>query len=139
MTLIKRILIVTILAISTISCLPEDDQTRYRLELLKVESVNLPDTLVLGETHQIEVSYFRPTNCHQFNGFYYDKNLNVRTIAIQSLVAELPNCTPLQPVLEEATLNFYVTNNGSYIFKFWKGKNDLGEDTFMEIEVPVKD
>ena len=39
--------------------------------------------------------------------------------------------------LIEQTLNFYVKNNGSYIFKFWQGKNDAGEDVFLEYEIPV--
>lgn len=135
----KKIVLSIILLVSFISCTPESDNPKYHYELLKIESVILPDTLILGETHEIKMSYYRPTTCHVQDGFYYDKNLNIRTIALQSLVTERNDCTTLTDDLEEAILNFYVTNNGSYIFKFWQGTDSNGEDIFLEIEVPVQD
>ena len=72
-------------------------------------------------------------------GFYFDKYLNERTIAVQNNVSEEPNCLMLQDEIVEVNLKFYVTNNGSYIFKFWKGINTQGEDVFYEVEVPVVD
>jgi hypothetical protein len=121
------------------SCSPEGDEVRYNFEFLAIESVELPDTLVLGQTHEIKVTYKRPTSCHVFNAFYYEKNLNVRTIAVNSIVTQRNDCVTLDNVIEEASINFYVTNNGSYIFKFWQGKDENGEDLFLEIEVPVED
>ena len=35
------------------------------------------------------------------------------------------------------TFNFYVTSNGSYIFKFYQGEDTNGQDVFLTIEVPV--
>lgn len=139
MNSIKKIALLLILTVSVSSCFPEDDGPNYHLELLKIESVNMPDTLILGQTHELKMLYNKPSNCHTFNGFYFEKNLNIRTIAVQSIATEKSDCITLNDELEEATLNFYVTNNGSYIFKFWKGKDTNGEDIFLEIEVPVKE
>lgn len=121
------------------SCNPESDEIKYNLEFLAIESVDLPDTLVLGQTHEIKVTYKKPTSCHVFNAFYYEKNLNIRTIAVNSIVTQRDDCVTLDNEIEEASINFYVTNNGSYIFKFWQGKDENGEDLFLEIEVPVED
>ena len=121
------------------SCNPESDEIKYNLEFLAIESVDLPDTLVLGQTHEIRVTYKKPTSCHVFNAFYYEKNLNIRTIAVNSIVTQRDDCVTLDNEIEEASINFYVTNNGSYIFKFWQGKDENGEDLFLEIEVPVED
>ena len=121
------------------SCNPESDEIKYNLEFLAIESVDLPDTLVLGQTHEIRVTYKKPTSCHVFNAFYYEKNLNIRTIAVNSIVTQRDDCVALDNEIEEASINFYVTNNGSYIFKFWQGKDENGEDLFLEIEVPVED
>ena len=60
----------------------DDNNNDYVLEVLPIESVDIPDEFVLGEVYPITVSYFRPSDCHGFRNFYYDKNLNERTVAI---------------------------------------------------------
>ena len=72
-----------------------------------------------------------------FREFYYAKNLNERTVAPITIVYENDNCETLDNVLEEATFNFIVTSNGSYIFKFWQGEDANGDDQYLTIEVPV--
>jgi hypothetical protein len=39
--------------------------------------------------------------------------------------------------LVDATFNFIVTSNGTYIFKFWQGEDDNGNDLYYIVEVPV--
>lgn len=136
---VKKIVSLLFLFVLLISCSIDNESVKYHLEFLKIESVDLPDTLILGETHEIVVRYKKPSSCHTFNTFYYDKYLNERTIAVQCIVTERNDCITLDEEIEEAKLNFYVTNNGSYIFKFWQGEDDNGEDIFLEIEVPVED
>ena len=69
--------------------------------------------------------------------FYYEKELNIRTCAIKNLVEERSNCAEVDDVLVEETFNFKVTNTGNYVFKFWTGKDDEGNDTFMIYDIPV--
>jgi hypothetical protein len=113
------------------------DGTNYTFELLPIQSVDLPAEFTLGQTYPITVHYNLPTSCHFFNQLYYDKNLNVRTIAIESAVAEQNNCNETPNDASTYTFNFYVTSNGSYIFRFYQGKDTNGEDIFLEYEVPV--
>jgi len=134
----KKILaLVSVLFLFNACSLNDDDGIKFHYELLPIESVVIPDSFEIGETYPITIKYFRPTTCHAFDGFYYDKNLNIRTVAVRNAVVQKDNCTELTNSLIEQTLNFYVTNNGSYIFKFWQGKNDAGEDVFLEYEIPV--
>jgi hypothetical protein len=58
-------------------------------------------------------------------------------VAPITLVYENDNCETLDNVTEDATFNFIVTSNGSYIFKFWQGEDENGEDQYLTIEVPV--
>ena len=113
------------------------DDTKYNFELLPIQSVDLPAEFTLGQTYPITVHYNLPTACHFFNDLYYDKNLNVRTIAIESAVAQHNNCAATPNDASTFTFNFYVTSNGSYIFKFYQGKDDNGEDIFLQYEIPV--
>ncbi len=135
----KRILLLLSFIFLTISCSPKDDGPNVHYENLPVVEVELPSAFILGETHPIKVWYYKPTTCHGFNGFYYEKDLNIRTIAVQSIVSESSSCQDLEEELVESTMYFYVTNNGSYILKFWQGTNIDGEDIFLEVEVPVVD
>lgn len=132
----KRLLVLC-LAMLFASCSINDDSTNYSFEVLPVESVNIPDAFELGETYPISVSYFKPSTCHSFKEFYYLKENNQRTVAAITYVFEDNSCTGLEDVLVDATFNFNVTSNGSYIFKFWQGEDTNGEDQYLIVEVPV--
>ena len=132
----KIILLLSVLFLFN-SCSLEDESDKFHYELLPIESVVIPSEFILGQTYQITVKYYKPTTCYGFNGFYFEKDLNVRTIAVRTVVFEdNTNCEATENLFEE-NLSFTVTNNGSYIFKFWQGTNDAGEDVFLEYEIPV--
>jgi len=122
------------------ACSP-DDGIEYRLEFTPIQSVDIPTEFTLGQTYPITVHYNRPTTCYYFNNLYYEKDLNIRTIAVENAVEQSNNCNDLSgaDASSEYTFNFYVTSNGSYIFKFYQGKNESGENIFLEYEVPVVD
>lgn len=115
----------------------DDNGDDFQYVLLPIASVEIPTEFELGETYNIVVRYNRPSTCHAFDGFYYEKDLNIRTIAVQNIVFNQNNCEPLTDVIVEQNLEFHVTNNGSYIFKFWQGKDSNGQDIFLEYEIPV--
>ncbi len=132
----KIVLLLSVLFLFN-SCSMDDESDKFHYALLPIESVDIPAEFTLGETYDITIRYFRPSTCHAFDGFYYEKNLNTRTIAVQNVIFEQNNCVNLSETLVEQNLEFYVTNNGSYIFKFWQGKDATGEDIFLEYEIPV--
>jgi hypothetical protein len=132
--------IISLLALFFIlnSCSPGED-TQYSFKLMPIESVDIPAEFTLGETYPITVHYTVPTSCYYFSSLYYDKDLNIRTIAIENAIAQRNNCQDLSAAdgAKTYTFNFYVTSNGSYIFKFYQGKDDQGNNIFLEYEVPV--
>ena len=121
------------------ACSVEDNNPNYRLEVLPVESFTVPRSFTLGETYTIKVRYRNPSNCYFFQTFYYEKQLNTRIVGVVSRVVEDKDCSP--PVstqaITEVSFNFLVNNNGSYIFKFYKGEDADGKDIFEEVEIPV--
>ena len=130
----KLILLVSILFLFN-SC--QLDENNFSVEILPVHAVDIPSEFVLGEVYQITMEYYRPSNCHSPYGVYYEKDLNVRTCAVQNLVEERGNCAPVENILVSETFNFHVTNTGNYVFKFWTGTDDNGEDTFLIYDIPV--
>ncbi|TWO33934.1 hypothetical protein E1J38_003935 [Seonamhaeicola sediminis] len=133
----KRVIMLCLTLTLFASCSVDDDGINYSFEILPVESVDIPSEFVLGEVYPITISYFRPSTCYAFNEFYYLKELNERTVAPINYVFDRNDCENLTDELVEATFNFIVTSNGSYIFKFWQGEDSNGESLFLTIEVPV--
>ena len=121
------------------ACSIDDNSPNYRLEVLPVESFTVPASFTLGETYSIKVKYRNPSGCHFFQTFYYEKQLNTRTVGVVSRVIEGKDCLPAPSAQDpiEVSFNFLVNSNGSYIFKFYKGKDASGEDIFEEVEIPV--
>ncbi|GAB1858593.1 hypothetical protein MHTCC0001_34320 [Flavobacteriaceae bacterium MHTCC 0001] len=135
--LMKKFIILGFTLMLLFSCSPDNEQPSFRNVFLPIESVDIPDEFTLGEVYPMTVTYLRPSTCHIFRNFYYERENNERTVAVVSTLFEQNNCEDLTDVLLTATFDFHVTSNGSYIFKFWQGKDENEEDIFLEIEVPV--
>ena len=133
----KKIALFIVLITSILSCSIDNDNPSYTYQILPVDSYVVPASFTLGQTYSIKLKYQKPTACHIYQGIYYEKNLNTRTIAIQTAVQNNQVCTQEVPPISEVSFNFTVTNTGSYIFKFYKGKDTAGEDIFEEVEIPV--
>ena len=134
----KKIVSLVALFFMLNSCTPDSD-TNYTFELLPIQSVSIPTGFILGHTYPITVRYNKPTTCYYFSELYYSKDLNIRTVAVENAVAQSNNCHNLSTAagVSEYTFNFYVTNNGSYIFKFYQGKDANGVNIFLQYEIPV--
>ena len=133
----KKILLLSFVLILMGSCSIDDNSPNYTSEILPVESVDIPDSFTIGQTYPITVTYLRPSTCHIFDRFYYLKENNIRTVAVIDYKFIDNDCEELENELVEATFDFHVTSNGSYIFKFWQGEDINGDDQFLTIEVPV--
>lgn len=133
----KKIFFLLLIAISVTSCSVDDDVNDFYYEILPVESVEISEEFVLGQTYEITVTYLRPTTCHVFNNFYYDSELNQRTVAVVTSVYQNNDCLVLIDEEVEATFNFMVNSNGTYVFKFWQGEDENGNDLYYIVEVPV--
>lgn len=133
------IFLLTVIGLFTFtSCELDDNSPNFHFELLPVDSVSVPESFVMGKTYKIKAYYKRPTTCHLNDGFYYEKDLNTRTFALQSKVLEQSNCAPVTgEAALESSFNFLVTSNGSYLFKFFNGEDADGNRTFLEYEIPV--
>jgi len=133
----KKLFVFCVLMCLLVSCsLGDDNNTNYHFEILPIDSVDIPNFFVLGEVYPITVYYTKPSSCYIFNDFYYVREFNERTVAVINTVYEDQTCTQATE-LAEATFNFMVNNNGTYIFKFWQGEDESGNDLYYIVEIPV--
>lgn len=114
----------------------------FHFEILPINEILMPETFVHGEFYQIDYSYYRPSTCHTFNELYYLAEGDFRTVAVINSVLEESNgliCEPLDSELEWRTLYFECKKNfGTYIFQFWQGQDENGDDIYLVMEVPVE-
>ncbi|HIC30907.1 MAG TPA: hypothetical protein EYO76_03230 [Flavobacteriaceae bacterium] len=98
----------------------------------------MPDYFTYGETHEITISYIRPTSCYAFNDIYYLKENNTRTVAVISSVYDnQTNCSEIQQEVN-TTFTVEAIQEENYIFNFWQGEDSNGNDMYLTIEVPVE-
>ncbi len=133
-----KIISVFLLLVAFTGCLDDDDGTNFFYELVTVEEVEIPQQFNRGETYTITVSYFRPSDCHSFAGFDYNRLSNERTVAVVNVVVDEGDCRDLDSAnMVKQSFDFFVGSEDSYIFRFWQGKDDNGDSQFLIVEVPV--
>ncbi|WP_309608511.1 hypothetical protein [Flavobacterium sp.] len=134
----KKIVLIFVALLLFFGCSPNDENnTKFHLELLPIHSSTFPAQFTQDVEYDIPIQFIKPSNCNVFEGFYYDKNLNIRTIAIQSSVLEQDNCIVAPQPPSTQILRFKPTTETSYVFKLWKGVDASGADIYQEITIPV--
>jgi hypothetical protein len=132
----KKIALFLVLMTTLLSC-SVDEPDRYTNYVLPIDSYTLPATFAVGATHEVKLKYQKPTACYNYRGIYYYSDSNTRTIAIYADVKDGESCTQALPPLSEVSFNFAPTTAGTYIFKFYKGKDVAGADVFEDVNVVV--
>ena len=124
-----EVLILILIVLGFSSCLDDNnDNIRFYYELIPIEAVDIPSQFNSGETYTITTSYYRPSDCHSFSGYEYDRIGNERTVSVVNVVLDRVDCQDLEQLdLIDATFDFFVGNESSYTFRFWNGRNEQGD------------
>jgi hypothetical protein len=128
------------LALVSLSCSLDDDQTNFQYATLKTVSANLPDTFELGRVYNIDVKLLRPNECTFSETFdvrrSFTDSTNIRTVSAIGIVLDEDECAEANDEIQD-TFRFEVLYTNPYIFRFYTGDDENGEAEFLEIEVPV--
>lgn len=140
--MVKKAVLITLVIFSFLSCSIDDDNPTFHFEFVPIETVEMPESFEFGNIYDIEYSYYKQTECHLFNDLYFEPSGNTRTVAVINRVNHEGSnviCEELIDQLETRTFQFQVINNtGSYVFRFWQGVDENGEDEYLIVEVPVE-
>lgn len=137
----KKILLFSFILTLVFSCSLDNDsdQDDSYYDFVAIQSASFPDYFEFGKTYEITYDYFRPSTCHSYSDLYYLVEGNTRTIAVIAYVQTGDNCEPLVDESMEGSFDFRVEEQaGTYVFKFWQGEDDEGEDVFITYEVQVQ-
>lgn len=112
------------------------DEPNYQYKLLTIKESTVPQSFKFGEIDTVKVTYELPNSCHEFHSLYYQYKDTTRIVAIRVIEFSDEICT--QAIIEkELKIPITVSQSEDYVFKFWKGKDNNGEDIFEEKIVPV--
>jgi len=135
----KKLGLSLILVLLFVSCdLDDDDSGNFSVVTLPIKSSIVPEEFNFGMQHTITVTYELPNGCHSFYNLFYQYEDTSRIVAINALLNEELACT--EAIIEmEYTFLVNVVQKEDYIFKFWKGLDEGGENIFEEIRVRVNE
>lgn len=135
----KKFIFLTISSILLLSCSLDDENKTFNLEIVPINTVEMPTAYKVDSVTKIPITYLKPTVCHEFSNFYYNSIGNERTVAIFCSKQNNTECTSLGNNNNPITvlLSFKPSNTGTYNFRFWTGINDLGIDQYIEHEIVV--
>lgn len=138
----KKVLLLGIIITSVLSCSINDSTGEgFYFEILPIESVTIPNEMTFGEVYTINYTYFKPSTCYFFHDLYYIAESNKRTVAVINKVLEGSEsiiCEPLIDELVEGSFEFVVNQSGgTYVFKFWQGEDENGDDIYLVHEVTI--
>lgn len=134
----KNLILLLFVSLIGISCSDDNDRPAYHYEILAIDSFEAPAFFNLGEVHTITLFYKRPNDCHTDQSLYFEKKDSTRTVAIQSLVFDSNNCQEFpneDPI--KGTFQFEALSTSTYLFRFYKGKDENGANIFEEVSIPV--
>jgi len=135
----KRIVLICISGLLSLllwQCTTHEPDDNYRQVVLPVTAVDLPAKCRVDSVSIFTVHYKKPSTCHMFNGFYYDKSGMTRIVAVTMVQAMNASCITDGTVVS-ADLKFKPATAGDYTFKFWLGTDNSGNDTFIEQPITV--
>ena len=131
-----------ILLIATIflfyACLNDDnsDYVNYGYELLPIDEYTTPTSFTYGEKDTIKIKYTLKNDCYIFDHIYYEYDDSTRIVAVQTVVDLDKTCND-EAIQYEYDMIITAIQQEDYIFKFWKGEDNNGENIFEEVVVPV--
>lgn len=137
--IMKRLVspIFVVFAFVLTSCSLSDDQPNFYFVPLQVVSAELPVSFSLHETYEINVTYVLPNGCVSFEGFEVSPIAETtrNVVPIGSQFDDLECIDGMEEV--ESSFNFICLYSDTYLFRFWTGEDENGEQEYLEIEVPV--
>ncbi|HEA28611.1 MAG TPA: hypothetical protein ENH91_01215 [Leeuwenhoekiella sp.] len=138
----KKVFLILGLAAMVISCsLNDDEGQNVNYELARITNVELPDTLVMGNSYSFSITS-EMSDCSTFYGFQVDPSNpgpqdSIRYVGVLNRVLESVNCDEAKDTLSH-DLDFLVLNDYTYIFNFLTGVDADNEPIYLTKTIPVK-
>ena len=114
------------------------DEEKNQFVKLPLTSVAIPTSFKKDSISNFLLRYKRPTDCHIFNGVYYQAIGNERLVGINAVQLLETNCQPENATEFEVPLQFKPLQTGVYVFKFITAIDASGNETYQTNAILVE-
>ncbi len=129
-----RLLVVWVLGVSLAACSLDVGDDFY-FEKVPARNVQVPENASLNTDYNLQFDYHLPDGCYTFYNIDYTVvNDTTRIITPYARVQNGVNCTQ-DTVDSSFTFQFTPSVPKTYVFKFWVGTDDEGNDVFETHEL----
>lgn len=134
----KLFIVFFIGSIVSVSCSVDDDENLFQTsQVSPILDANVPDTMVMGETYTLGITYQKDSDCHRFSNFdavnQEDSLYYVRAITIFTQAA---NCNQ-DSSGDQKEVDFTNNFESDFTFKFLNARDSLGDFTYLDKDVIV--
>ena len=131
----KKIALLLVVITTFLGC-SVGEADKYTEHFLPIDSYTLPSAFVVNTTYTITLNYQKPTACYNFRDVYVGGSDNTRIFAIYTDTKDGDVCSAT-PIASTVSLQYTPSTVGTYTFKFYKGPDVDGNDTFEEVQFEV--
>ena len=125
-------------SILLVSCDVSDDGFFQTTQVSSILGANVPDTMVVGETYTLEITYQKDSNCHRFSNFESaNQGDSLYFVQAITIFTETSNCNQ-EVTGEQQEVNFTNNFESDFTFKFLSDRDDEGETVYIDKPVVVK-
>ena len=138
----KFFLSLALLVCITACSLNDDDGANFSIAYVPIDSVQLPDTLVLGSNYDFKIYYTKPSACYEFRRVQYDMPRDItqdstRFAAVINTVFDDVACADVM-IPDSTTIKFETRYEYDYIFNFYQGQDADDQPIYLRDTIPVK-
>lgn len=112
------------------SCSEDENTNCSATKIARIDSVNAPETAIVNQPVEIEVTYVLSNSCGHFSRFVVSGSEKTRTVSVE---ARYEGCACLQVLMRETkTYEFTPSETGTYNLEF---QNTPDNSFFVSINV----
>lgn len=126
-------------SIILVSCeLSDDDNVFQANQVSAILDASVPDTMTVGETYPLQITYQKDSNCHTFLRFEsVNQGDSLYFMRAMTIFTQANDCSqePEEVLIEEDFTNDFESD---FSFKFLTDINSDGESVYIEKPVVVR-
>ena len=126
------------LGLLSVNSCNNDEGPNFHYKPLRILAAELPDSFELNQTYQIIVTYAIPDGCTNFS--HPDVTVGdttTRNVVVFGTVRTDQEVCTAEVTEGQASFNFICLYDEPYVFRFWEGEGEDGEQEYFEVIVPV--
>lgn len=129
--------LILLMAVLLLASCGVDDPKITSFQKAEILSVDVPDTMTVGQTYNIPIDFNRPTDCHSFDEFNISKNPGEVFVSVVSIFEDSFDCETTNVPIGQVELLYTVEEESDFMFRFFQ-KTENNQNIYIDKSVVVE-